>query len=205
MATDDTDSKESWRSVLEKARTLTGFTEEDEQILQEASEVLRPCSEEIAQVFYDTLYGFAPTAAIFRDLDQDRSVRESTLRQWFESLVSGQYDDRFWTWHWLVGLVHVQHHVEHVFVMSMIGRVQTVLVGKAFEIFEEASAERVIQAFIRVTNCLAALTVEAYHHEYLHAVRESGMKEPVLNRMVSMEVKKKIEQYRRILGPYPIH
>ena len=196
---------EPWRPVLAKAKALTGFSEEDEEILRHASESLLPCAAEIASAFYDTLYSLREAAAIFQKLDQDRSVREGTLRQWFSSLVGGQYDDRFWTWHWLVGLIHVQHQVEHVYVMSMFGRLQTLLVAKAFEIFEEASAERLIQALLRVTNCLAALTVEAYHHEYLTAVQDSGISAPVLNRMVAMTVQKKIQHYRRILGPYPIH
>ena len=195
---------EPWRLVLEKAKALTGFTDEDAQILRHASESLRPFGGEIASAFYDTLYAFKPTAMIFRHLDQDRSVREGTLKQWFESLVAGNYDDRFWTWHWLVGLIHVQHQVEHVYVMSMMSRLQSLLVAKAFEIFEEASAERVIQSFLRITNCLAALTVEAYHQEYLHVIRESGMKDSVLSRMIAMEVQKKIQNYRRVLGPYPV-
>lgn len=201
----DIPADEPWRPVLEKAKALTGFTEEDEQILRHASVSLLPCADEMARAFYDTLYSFKHTAAIFRQLGQDRSVRESTLKQWFTSLITGPFDDRFWTWHWLVGLVHVQHHVEHVYVMSMFGRLQTLVVAKAFEIFEEASAERLIQAFVRATSCLAALTIEAYHHEYLLAVKESGLKDPVLTRMVSIEVQKKIQRYRRLLGPYPIH
>ena len=195
---------EPWRAVLEKATALTGFSDADKQVLRDASQSLSPFAQEIAAAFYETLFNYKTTAAIFKHLNQDRTVREGTLKVWFESLVAGEYDDRFWTWHWLVGLVHVQHQVEHVFVMSMFGRLQTIVVAKAFEIFEEASAERVIQAFIRVTNCLSALAVEAYHQEYLHAVTQSGLKEPVLSRMVSLEVQKKIQTYRKILGPYPI-
>ncbi|MBX7209305.1 MAG: hypothetical protein K1X78_13390 [Verrucomicrobiaceae bacterium] len=199
-----TASDAPWRPVLEKARALTGFSDDDAEVLRHAAESLVPCAAEIASAFYDTLFACEHTAAIFRNLGQDRAVREGTLRQWFESVITGDYDDRFWTWHWLVGLVHVQHHVEHVYVMSMFGRLQSLLVAKAFEIFEEASAERLIQAFLRATSCLAALTVEAYHHEYLHAVKESGLKDPVLTRMVALEVQKKIQEYRRILGPCPV-
>jgi hypothetical protein len=197
--------EEPWRPVLAKARQLTGFSEEDERTLGHAAETLQPFAAEISAAFYDTLYACEGAAAIFRDLEQDRAVREATLRQWYVSLLSGNYDDRFWTWHWLVGLVHVQHGVDHVFVMSMFGRLQTLVVAKAFEIFEETSAERVIQAFLRITSCLAALTVEAFHHEYLQAVQDSGIKDAVLSRMVSMEVQKKIQHYRRVLGHYPIH
>ncbi len=194
---------EPWRVVLAKAKALNGFGEEDERVLQDAAESLSPLADAVATAFYDTLFANEEASAIFRDLDQRRVVREHTLKQWFTSLMAGNYDDRFWTWHWLVGLVHVQHHVEHVFVLAMFGKLQTTIVAKAFEIFEEASAERVIQAFLRVTNCLAALTVEAYHQEYLQAVAEAGLKGAVLNRMVSLTVQKKIENYRNRLGRYP--
>lgn len=196
---------EPWRLVLEKARALTGFNAEDEEVLQHAAETLLPCAGEIVREFYDTLFAYPATAAIFHELGQERSLRETMLRHWFQSLMAGKYDDRFWTWHWLVGLMHVRHNVEHVYVMSMFGRLQTLVVAKAFELYEEASAERLTQAFLRVTSCLSALTVEAYHQEYLHAVQESGLKGPVLTRMIGMAVQKKIESYRRILGPYPVH
>ncbi len=71
----ESSANEPWRPVLEKAKALTGFTEEDEEVLRHAAEALLPCASEIATAFYDALYAFKPTAAIFRDLDQDRSVR----------------------------------------------------------------------------------------------------------------------------------
>ncbi|NOY00695.1 MAG: hypothetical protein GXP30_13345 [Verrucomicrobia bacterium] len=197
--TDSENMDEPWKLVLVKAKALTGYSLDDEQILQEASETLLACSQEVVTEFYDVLFEYELTAEIFTKLNQDRAVREKTLLQWYESLVNGQYDDQFWTWHWLVGLIHIQHDVEHVYVMSMFNRLQTIVTKKAFESFEEASAEKVILAFCRIMGCLAALVVESYHQEYLSAVNTAGLKGTVLKRMISMEVKDKIQEYRHIL------
>ena len=184
------------QGILEQARALTQFSLEDEEVLREASEALLPLADEVKKVFYDVLFGYEPTAQVFRSLAQSRVEREATLKKWYEMMVSGPYDEKFWDWQWFVGLVHIQHHVSHTFMMSMMARVQALLLRKCLELFEEASAERVFSALLRLTSCIAIFMAEGYYQQFLDAIERAGLKKSLVDRLVSMEVREMIQVMR---------
>jgi Protoglobin len=189
--------KDELRAILRHARTLTGFSAEDQEVLREARDALLPLGDALKQSFYDALYAYGPAAAVFRDLPEQRADREATLKRWFEQVVSGDYDDAFWEWQWFVGLVHIQHHVSMSFMMGMMSHVQSVLLRKCWELFEDASAERVFGAVLRLTSCIAIFMAEGYHQQYLDAIERAGLKRPLVDRMVTMEVKGMMQEFRR--------
>ena len=183
--------------ILEQARTLTQFSPEDEEVLREASEALLPLGDEVKKVFYDVLFGYEPTVEVFRNLSQSRFEREATLKKWFELTFSGHYDDKFWEWQWFVGLVHIQHHVSHAFMLSMMTRVQALLLRKCMELFEEASAERVFSAILRLTSCIAIFMVEGYHQQFLDAIDRAGLRKSLVDRLVTNEVRDMVKDFRK--------
>lgn len=198
-----TNTKESWRPVLEQVKSITGFTIEDEQLIQNAAKDLLPHSQEIAADFYEILLAYEPVAAIFEKLDADGDFCNKKLVRWIESLLKGQYDDRFWTWHWVVGLVHVQYNLDHAYIMTLFAQLQKILLKRAFRTFRETSAKDVTLALLNLTNCLSALAFKAYLLEYREAIEASGMKESVLNRMISMEVKNKLKKISTVSSVIP--
>ncbi|MCF6314363.1 MAG: protoglobin domain-containing protein [Verrucomicrobiales bacterium] len=201
--TTDHELDQAWQSVLEKAKSLTGFCHDDETVIQEAAEALLPHNQKIVAHFYDALFSNKDATEIFKHLNQDRAMRELILQRWLESLLQGNYDDQFWRWQWLVGLTHVQHHVEPVYVLSMFTQLQNNLAGIIFKIFDTDSSERLILAYSRIIGCLTALAVEGYHREFISAVATTGLEGAVLNRLVAIEVKNKIEAYRKLLPNHP--
>lgn len=184
------------RRILDQARNLTQFNLEDQEVLREASEALLPLGDEVKRMFYDVLFGYAPTAAVFHELSQSRVEREATLKKWYEKMVAGDYDDAFWNWQWFVGLVHIQHHVSTTFMLSMMARVQTFLLRKCLELFEEASAEKVYGALHRLTSCIGVFMAEGYHQQYLDAIERAGLAKPLVDRLVTLEVKGMIQELR---------
>lgn len=201
--TTDLDLDKPWKLVLEKAKTLSGFCPDDESVLQESAQAILPHSQEIISSFYDTLFSHEDSAAIFEYLNQDQVKNEKIFHQWLELLMQGKYDDQFWRWQWLVGLAHVQHNVGPVYVLSMFVKLQSELVKIIFSLFDTDSAERLILAYTRVIGCLTTLAVEAYHCEFVSAVATTGLEGTVLERLVSIEVKKKIKNYRKLLPAHP--
>ncbi|MCF6311126.1 MAG: protoglobin domain-containing protein [Verrucomicrobiales bacterium] len=192
-----TDTKNGWIAVFEQSKAITGFSIEDEELIRNAANSLLPRSKDIAAEFYEKLLEYEPTANILKDLNLGEELVDKHLRQWVESLLKGQYDDSFWAWHWVIGLILVQFNLDRVNLTSLIGQLQKILIKKAFEIFRENSAVQITFALINLTSCLSLIILKSYSHEYDNAIAASGLKSSVLNRMISMEVKNKIKSFSK--------
>lgn len=195
LVTISANTMDAWIPVLEQVKSLTGFSEEDEELIQRAAENLLPCSQEIADEFHQILLEYQPTAEILQELDKGDDFAREKLKHWIETLLEGKYDEQFWTWHWVIGLVHVQYDLDYVDLMSLQGQLQKVLLKKFFLEFQEESALELSTAFFNLINCLATLAFKSYLLEYNSAIEASGIKKSVLKRMISMEVKNKLRKF----------
>lgn len=191
-------TRDSWMPVLERAKSITGFSVEDEQLIRKAANNLLPCSQEIATEFYEKLLEYEPTAEILKDLDLIGKFSDKQLVQWVESLLRGQCNDQFWAWHWVIGLILVQYNLDQVDLTSLVGQLQKILIKKSFATFREKSAQQIIFALLNLTNCLSIVLLKSYMLEYNNAIEASGLKSSVLTRMISMEVQSKIKLFNQI-------
>ncbi len=183
------------KEVLADLIVLTGYSEEDPQILRRYTAVTAVWQEEVTQVFYDTLYGHRATAAVFRG--GERPSREQTLRNWYQTVTEGNIDDQFWQWQWFVGLVHIPRGISNPFMMGMMSRVQQLFWQKCRENMSLDEAEMVYGAFKRVTDVIAGLIAEGYFQSYVHAMeRMSGQSRTLIDRMVHMEVEEMLAEAR---------
>jgi hypothetical protein len=122
------------------------------------------------------------------------------LRSWYAEVTSGNTDARFWEKQWIIGLLHVLRGVENQYVLGVMNRVQLVFLHGCLQEFDTATAEKVYAAFKRVTDVIGGLIVEGYRLKYLEAVeRTSGMSKALVDRMVSVEVSKMVEEARALL------
>jgi hypothetical protein len=186
----------SQENTLKDLVVLTGFSDADINTLKSAAADLQPWSEEITQMFYDTLFANAPTRAVFRE--GERPDREQTLRNWYQMVISGQIDDKFWHWQWYVGLIHIPRGITNPFMLGMMSRVQQVFLQKCQETFEPAQSMAVFGAFKRVTDVIAGLIAEGYFQSYVQAMeRMSGQSRTLIDRMVQLEVQEMLAEIRK--------
>ncbi len=73
------------------------------------------------------------------------------------------------------------------------------LLRKCMELFEEASAERVFSAILRLTSCIAIFMVEGYHQQFLDAIDRAGLRKSLVDRLVTNEVRDMVRDFRK--GP----
>lgn len=185
--------------VFKDLMTLTGLSKEDFLILQETAPTTQEWVEDFVEVFYDTLYGYDPTAEVFEE--GERPAREETLRQWYLEITSGEAGEDFPWRQWIVGLVHIPRHISNHYMLGMMSRVQQLFLQKSIQAFETAKAVRVYQAFKRVTDVVAGLIAEGYYRNYVSAMEEvAGIKESVIKRMMNLEIEKVIEETRTKIG-----
>ncbi len=146
--------------ILNDLITLVGYTEADAQVLRAVSSQTQPWATAVATAFYDTVYGYAPTAAVFKE--GERPAREETLIQWYTLLVSGLIDDDFWQWQWYVGLIHIPRGIRNAYMMGMMSRMQQLFSQHCLDTFDGGQALVVYNAFKRVTDVVSGLIAESY-------------------------------------------
>ncbi len=179
--------------VLKTLIELTGYAQEDAQILAQTKTVTAQWAEDFAKAFYDTLFGYPPTAAVFKP--GERPAREKTLKDWYLRVVSGEIDDGFWLWQWKVGLIHIPRRVPNDYMLGMMSRVQQLFLQKCLEAFPQEQAVRVFLAFKRVTDVVAGLIAEGYMRGHQLAMKELlGFRQELLDRMMDMEVDTLVER-----------
>lgn len=190
------ESREKILSYVEDLKTLTGFGEEDAETLRNYKDVALKWGPDIVKEFYDTLFSYPPTAAVFKP--GERAEREKTLREWYEKLFEGNYDEAFWLWQWYVGVVHIKRKIYNRYMLAMMSRVQQVFLRKALEELPHDEAVRLCLAFKRLTDVIAGIIAEGYHLTYIESLEAvAGINPALAERMMKLHIERALEKYRQ--------
>ncbi|OQW93990.1 MAG: hypothetical protein BWK79_08215 [Beggiatoa sp. IS2] len=182
--------------VLKNLTTLTGLSAQDFAILREYAPKIQPWGEKFAKAFYDTLFAYELTAAVFKE--GERATREITLREWYLEVTSGELTEDFWQRQWTVGLIHISKKVTNPLMLGMMSRVQQLFLQECLQAFEPAQAEQVYLAFKRVTDVIAGVITEGYFFSYVEAMSNvGGLKLSLVERMIDLEINKKLAKLRK--------
>ncbi len=176
-----------WQQVLQDLITLTGFSDQDKEILRTSARVTAGWADEFAQAFYDLLFSYKPTAAVFAP--NERPAREVSLKGWYHDVVHGNITAEFWKEQWVVGLIHIARRVTNPYMLGMTSRVQQLFLHKCLQAFPPQQAEAVYGAFKRTTDVVAGLITEGYFQNYMLAMEHvAGFREKLIARMLDMEI-----------------
>jgi hypothetical protein len=182
-------------TILHQLPPSSRFGEEDAALVLSHQALLLALEDDLVQGFYDTLYAHAPLRAVMPA--DDRLAREATLRQWWQRTVTGPFDERYWTWQVLVGLVHVKRGVKNPMMMGMWGFLLTWLRGRLAASLGESEATRLMGGFERLAVTVQALTSESYLEHYLKVLqRTTGFKPALLERLVHSEIDQLLAETR---------
>jgi hypothetical protein len=174
---------------------LNGLSEQDARILQEAAPKTKKWVNLVVKEFYDTLYGYPPTAGIFKP--DERPALEKTLHDWYILVSSGNFDDKFWERMWFVGLVHIKRRVTNAYMLSMMSRIQQLFLRQCLKEFDAVRTEKVFAAFKRVLDAVAALIAEGYFMSYVEGLETVlGFNKALSQLMLEMEIDTKIAEAR---------
>jgi hypothetical protein len=164
------------------------FTPEDALVIRDHKEVLLGLEDGVVKAFYDTLLAHGPTAAVF--VDGERPAREVTLSQWWRRTVTGPLDDQYFDWMAMVGLVHVIRGVTNPMMLAMAEFTVTFVAEQAAGAeIDKAEADRLIEAFRRLTSTVGAIITCGYDHAVVSALYNvAGMPEALLRRLRNQEI-----------------
>ena len=182
-------------TILDQLPPTSRFDEKDAALVLSHQQLLLGLESELVQGFYDTIYAHAPLRAVLAS--DDRSAREATLRQWWQRTVTGPFDERYWTWQVLVGLVHVKRGVKNPMMLGMWGWLLAWLRKTLATSLDESEATQVLVSFERLAVTVQALTSESYLEHYLKVLQQStGFKPALLERLVNTEIDQLLAETR---------
>lgn len=172
---------------------------EDHETLARNRAFLLGLEDELVALFYDTLFGYPVTSAVF--VDGERAAREQTLRGWWQRTVGQPIDMEYFRWMAFVGIVHIKRGVTNPMMLSMLQVVTERIVVVSRATLGEAEAVKLQQAFARISTTVGAIISEAYTIGYLGALEDLAGLDPKLTaRMLAMEVKRIETEGRAQLG-----
>jgi hypothetical protein len=172
----------------------------DADVIHRARDFLAGLEDALVQGFYDTMYHHSPMRVI---IDKGvRTDREQTLRTWWQRTLAGPFDDKYWAWQALVGMVHVKAGVKNQMMLSMWAWSMAWLREQLkTSHLDKEHADYLLQSFERLALTAQSLTVESYIDNYLQTVvRMTGFKPALMERMAATEIGKMIAEARAELG-----
>ena len=159
----------------------------DLQALVDHRDWLLAQEDALVALFYDTLYDYPATAAVF--VDGERVAREQTLRNWWQRTVGTPIDIDYFRWMAFVGIVHIRRGVTNPMMLSMLQVVSGHVVTSARAALGDRAAVDLQEAFSRISTTVGAVIAEAYTRCYVGALEDLAGLDPKLTaRMLSLEV-----------------
>ena len=182
--------------IIQQIPECVRFNDEDAQALIRNKEILLTLEDGLVAGFYDSVYGYDITRAVFTD--DERPAREQTLREWYRRSLNGPFNDQYWQWQTFVGLVHIKRKVNNAMVSGMWGWILTYLSENALKHLDATEAFAVIKALHALQSSVMALISESYLRNMFVAVdKASGINEALLMRLVNMEIDEMLDDARR--------
>jgi hypothetical protein len=148
------------KMIIDQMPPEARFSASDAETFAKNRELLRSWREDLVQGFYDLMFSHQPTREIFHE--GERPAREGTLRDWWDRVVEGPIDDKFWNWMTYVGLMHVLRKVKNPMMLIAWGAVMQQVITKSEAALSPTDANQLVVAFTRFGQTLTSLVAESY-------------------------------------------
>ena len=147
---------------------LIEISDQDRLLLKSRADQTEAWADEFVNMFYDTLFAYPHTRALFRD--GERPHREKTLKDWYLQIVRGEFNDQFWHDQMRISDRHIERQILNSYMLGMMHRTQRFFFAKCLATFPQEDAKKIFSAFKAVTDIVAGIIAEGYHNPY--AVRK---------------------------------
>ena len=182
--------------ILDQLPPPVRFTAKEAETISRHREVMLTWEDGLIDGFYNIVFAHDTTRQVFNE--GERPAREDSLRNWYRETINGTFDERYWQWHTLVGLLHIKRRVNNAMVSGMWGWIVTYLSRCALEQLSKEDALDVITAVHALQASVMALIAESYQRNIFTAVEKAaGLNEALLFNLVDLEIDKMVGDFRR--------
>lgn len=184
--------------IMSKIPVAVTPTAADGELISRYKHFFRKHEEAVVKGFYDIVYNDPHTNT---NLDPEaRPTRENTLLQWYQITTSGHFDEHYWTWQALVGIVHVKHNIPNPSMLGMWSWMMSFLQARLLEELPADEALAVSQVLQKLQATACSLIVESFILTQQEAItRASGLTPAILKRFIHIEIDNLLKQGRAVM------
>lgn len=185
-------------SILQKIPGMLIPTASDGALVQRYQGFFKKHENAVIKGFYDIVYSDPATSTHLNA--KERPMRENTLRQWYQVTTAGHFDEHYWSWQALVGIVHVKHKIPNPVMLGMWAWMISFIQARLLEELPANEALDVLHVFQKLQATVCSLIVESYIMTQQEAIsRASGLNAAILGRFINIEIDSLLNQGRAIL------
>ncbi|MGP1909611.1 protoglobin domain-containing protein [Metabacillus sp. JX24] len=150
-----------------------GFTKEQLAVLKELKPVVLPLLDELLEKVLTHLY----KQPMLSRIAADHSTRErlkAVFVDYFQSLLSGEMDDRFFDMRKRIGGTHSQTHLPVTWFLSTYSAISTLLLPKVVELLHQ-EPQKLSTALLAITHAInldSQLVVDQYMQKRMNELKE---------------------------------
>ncbi|MEX8518987.1 MAG: protoglobin domain-containing protein [Leptothrix sp. (in: b-proteobacteria)] len=189
------------RKIINSVPEEQRFSDQDAALILQFKDQLLAMEDDLVKGFYDAIQANPHMANLIGH--GARSDRETVLRRWWQRTMNGPFDDKYWAWQSLVGVVHIKVGVKNPMMMGMWNWIVTWLRARitADSVGSAETAANIMASVERLSLTTQAITAESYLVYYLETViRITGFKPALLDRMFKSEIEVILAEVRTQLG-----
>ncbi|WP_298608400.1 protoglobin domain-containing protein [uncultured Thiothrix sp.] len=187
------------QAILQKMPAARIPSLEEGQLISAQRAFFQKHEASLINEFYNLLYSDSNTRLVLGE-PKLRVQREKTLHQWYQVTISGSFDEDYWAWQTLVGIVHVKHKVSNVSLLSMWAWMVDFLQTRLLAELPLEQARPIISVLNKLQATVCSLIVESFLMTQQEAItRASGLNERILGRFINVEIDSLLKQGRESL------
>lgn len=149
--------------------------------------------------FYDLIYSDAAAHAHITGMTREQ--RELILQEWYRVTMAAQFDEAYWSWQALMGIIRVKHNVPNSAVLSMWSWIMSFLQERLLAELPHAEAQEIIHILHKLHATVCGLIIESFIFTRQEAItRASGLNERILGRLVNIEIDELVKQGQSLVA-----
>ncbi|BDR92904.1 protoglobin domain-containing protein [Vulcanisaeta souniana] len=152
------------------------FSDYDAQVITKFKPILTSITEDVVKNFYDILFSYEPTAAVFQP--DERPLREKTLRDWWIRTLNGPFNEDYWLWQAYVGVIHYRRNVTPPMFMGMWAWIIDNVIRKT------QTSPELVSALVKLGATQSSLMVGGYYDIVEYALNRVDIGSDLLRNLV---------------------
>ncbi len=154
-------------TVVQELERYVHFDAGDGEALRALHAAARPRLDAVVEVFYERILRHDEARAALAGGESRVGHLKVTLRGWLDSLLTGPWDEAYWTQRWRIGRVHVRIGLPQHYMFGAMSVIRAELEAATRDALAPPEADRARRALAKILDLELAVMLHTYRDDLL--------------------------------------